>query len=168
MKKHLSTVIILAIGLSLSAQKLYVQPITGDQVAFVLANDLKVTFANRSMSVADGQSQQSTQFQLSEIRNFSFVERQADSLPSSISMTVADNGIRLYPNPVESELTLEIQNPTPNTTYRIFNIGGTLIKTGQAPSLQNTINMADFNNGIYIITIERNGMAVQAFRIVKQ
>ena len=169
MKKIITTAILCTLGLALSAQNLYVQPISGEQVEFAIANQPKITFASRTMTVAPSTGSgagTSQQFPLGDVQNLSFVKNETD--PTSIALTVEDNGIRLYPNPVDDLLTLEIQNPAQGTTYRIFDLNGRLIETGNAPSEQTTINMGGFRQGTYVLTINREGQQIQSFRIVKQ
>jgi len=164
MKKILITSIFFAMGLSFSAQNLYVQPMTGNQVEFELANKPKITFADRIMTITMPPA--TTQpFSLGEVRNFSFVKTPSET---GIAMTMDGHGIRLYPNPVETELTLEIENPTPRTTYRIFNMTGKLVEMGQASSQQTKINMQNFPRGTYVLYVVQNDRQVQSFKIVKQ
>jgi len=166
MKKILLTTIILAMGLSsLSAQNLYVLRDNGTQEEFGLADDLKITFASRTMTVRKGET--STQFPLNEIFNFSFTKQPDDG--TSIALAMDDNGIRLFPNPVKDELTLEIQNFIPGTTtFRIFDVSGRLMRTGRALSAETRINMQHFREGNYVLIVEQAGQQVQTFKIVKQ
>ena len=167
MKQTLIITILFALGLAATAQNLYVQPISGEQVAFEIANKPKVTFASRTMTVGVA-SATPQNFALTEVQNLSFVKKEGDDPGTGIALTVEDNGIRLYPNPVDDLLTLEVQNPTPGTTYRIFDVNGALVETGRAPSAQTIIPMGSFRQGVYILTISRDGQQVQSFRIVKQ
>ena len=174
MKKILiTTVFLCALASVATAQNLYVQPIGGEQVAFAIANQPKITFAGRTMTVAT-QTASPQQFALGNqpgnVQNLSFVKNETDP-PTSIAMTMEDNGIRLYPNPVDDLLTLEILNPTPNTTYRIFDVNGVAVGARHASPLQGTttqINMSSFRPGAYILTIDREGLQIQSFRIIKQ
>lgn len=165
MKKILLTTIILAMGLSsLSAQNLYVLRDNGTQEEFGLADDLKITFASRTMTVRKGET--TTQFPLNAIHNFSFTKQ---SEGSSIALAMDDNGIRLFPNPVKDELTLEIQNFVQGaTTFRIFDVSGRLMRTGRALSVETKINMQHFREGNYVLIVEQAGQQVQTFKIVKQ
>jgi hypothetical protein len=166
MKTILTTAIILALMTTgLQAQNLYVQPITGEQVAFELTSKPKLTFENRIMTVGVGQ--QETPFQLPAIRNLSFVKSEPNDPPSGLAMTVEDNGIRLFPNPVEDALTLEINIPSQGMTYRIFDMSGRQMATGLAQYPQTLIDMQAFRSGAYILTVEQGGAQVQSFRIVK-
>jgi len=162
MKKLLITTAILAMAICLQAQNLYVQPITGEQVAFILADNPTITFANRVMSV------NTTTFPLAQVRNLSFVKHETDTTPSTIATILGESGIYLFPNPVRDELTLEIKENLQNLTYRIFDMNGRLIATGRALSPQTVINMQHYQSGTYILTVEQNGQRIQSFQIVKQ
>jgi hypothetical protein len=161
MKKILTTTIIFAIGLSLQAQNLYVQPVTGAQVAFVLAEKPKITFADRVMTVA------TATFPLGEVRNLSFVKTDGPG-ETRITTSLTETGINLFPNPVRDELTLEIPETLDNLTYRIFDMTGRLIETGRATSPQTVVNMHSYQSGSYILVVEQGGVRIQSFQIVKQ
>jgi len=159
MKKILITTVLFAVGLSLQAQNLYVQPATGAQVEFVLANNPTITFAERVMTV------DTTKFQLGQVRNLSFVK---STDPASIATISMESGISLFPNPVKDELTLEIKENLQNLIYRIFDMNGRLVTTGRALSPQTVINMQHYQSGIYILTVAQDGQLIQSFQIVKQ
>ena len=158
MKKILITTILFAAGLSLQAQNLYVQPMTGEQVAFVLADNPKITFADRVMTVA------AQNFPLNTVRNLSFVSTGGAANIAAIQET----GISLFPNPVKDELTLEIKEDLQNLTFQIFDMNGRSMQTGRALSPQTVINMQHYQAGIYILVIEQGGQRIQSFQIVKQ
>jgi len=160
MKKILITTILFAAGLSLQAQNLYVQPMTGEQVAFVLADNPKITFADRVMTVA------AQNFPLNTVRNLSFVKAEPDG--STNIATIQETGISLFPNPVRDELTLEIKEDLQNLTFQIFDMNGRSMQTGRALSPQTVINMQHYQAGIYILVIEQGGQRIQSFQIVKQ
>jgi len=166
MKKILITSILFAMGWSsLSAQgRLYVQPVNGEQIEFVLANKPEITFAEGTMTITVAGAPFPFPFQLTNVQNLSFIKNQ----PSNIAMAVEDNGIHLFPNPVKDELTLDIKNLTPNTIYRLFNVSGTLVETGRALSHRTMINVQHYPQGIYVLSVEQDGRQVQSFRIVKQ
>jgi hypothetical protein len=159
-KKILITTILFAVGLSQQAQNLYVQPMTGEQVAFVLADNPKITFADRVMTVA------AQNFPLNTIRNLSFVKTETDG--GTNIATIQKTGINLFPNPVGDELTLEIKEELQNLTFRIFDMNGRSMQTSRALSPQTVINMQHYQSGIYILVIEQGGQRIQSFQIVKQ
>jgi len=159
MKKTLITVIFFAVGLSLQAQNLYVQPITGEQIPFVL-EETRITFADRVMTVG------TTPFQLGEVRNLSFVATGGND--TRIVTVLGENDIRVFPNPVRDELTLEVREDLQNLTFRMFDLSGRQMSTGRVLSPQTVIDMSLYASGTYILIIEQGGQRVQSFQIVKQ
>jgi hypothetical protein len=150
-------------GLCLAAQNLYVYT-NGQHVGFAFADNPKVTFANRVVSVATTNTTSPQQFQLNNVQKFSF----GPSSPTSLLPTVEDYGISLFPNPVKDELTLKIENFVQGTTYRIFDINGRLIEAGRILAQQTQIDMQGFTSGNYILVVEQSGRQIQSFKIVKQ
>lgn len=59
--------------------------------------------------------------------------------------------INVYPNPVTNYLEVEGINNS-NNTYRIFDVSGKLLDTGQIQN--NQIEVQNLNNGYYILSIE--------------
>jgi len=160
--------VVLCLSTVLSAQQatLYVQPVSGDQVPFSLADKPKLTFGVGTISVQT-QNASAQQFQLNNIRNLSFTP---DGSSTGIAMDFEANAsaFLLYPNPVADELTLHVQIPTQGLTYRIFDLTGRLQKTEPVRSETTLINVQSLRAGIYFFTLEQNGQLIQSFRIVKQ
>ncbi|OIQ28339.1 MAG: hypothetical protein BM564_09725 [Bacteroidetes bacterium MedPE-SWsnd-G2] len=74
------------------------------------------------------------------------------------SLSIEDktkNSFSFYPNPVQSELTLETQSGQA-TTYYIYNILGKLQSQGAFQG-QTKINVSNLSSGIYLIKLESNG-----------
>ncbi|MCL2026887.1 MAG: T9SS type A sorting domain-containing protein [Bacteroidales bacterium] len=88
--------------------------------------------------------------------------------PASVQPLLNGGLIAVYPNPVENELTVEIENPTQNTIYRIFDLSGKQLKTGRLNAVTTQIPMGDLSEGMYVLSIEQNGQVVQSLRVVKQ
>jgi len=61
-----------------------------------------------------------------------------------------DNQLRIYPNPVQSVLKLEIDNAL-NQEYMIFNLAGKLVRSGTM--LSNELNVESISSGIYFLSI---------------
>jgi hypothetical protein len=62
-----------------------------------------------------------------------------------------DNNIRIYPNPVRSELFIDIKNLT-NTQLEVMDITGKLL-FNQTLNFINTIDTSNFSNGMYLFKI---------------
>ena len=67
----------------------------------------------------------------------------------------SENGFALYPNPTNGVLFVEMQNfaSLPTQTYRITNLMGQTIMTGQITSETEQINVSGLPDGMYFITV---------------
>ena len=158
MKKNLITTLLLSVGLCLSAQNLYVQTIDNDkQTAFGLTNNLKVTFANRIMSVMTTQTTSPQTFPLTNIQNLSFVP----NTTTGIALTTNDNRIRLFPNPVKDELIIDSGQRLIENVEIVDLLGRIVISL---KSLEASINVSNLHTGIYFVKIKTNrGVVTEKF-----
>jgi hypothetical protein len=163
MKKILLFTILVVIGFGVSAQHLYVQPIGSEQVAFAFEHKPKITFGNGTKTIQT--TSQNETFLLSNIQNLSF---KFNAPTSNVPNFAETNNILIFPNPVKNELTLIVENLTPNTSYRIFDMSGKLQKTNQIVSETTQIQMQNFRSGTYILHIVCNNQTIQSFKILKQ
>jgi len=157
MKKKLLTTMLAFAMICLQAQTLYVQPIGGEQVAFSIIENPKITFGNGTMTI------QGTTFQLADVQNLSFATNAATKL---VAVNFDDNFL-VFPNPVSDELSLIVKNPQ-GMNFRIFDLNGRLLKIGNLNSTVTTINVQGFRKGTYLLNLEQNGQSMQSFRIIKQ
>ena len=65
---------------------------------------------------------------------------------------LTENFLRLYPNPVESILTIE-RNSSDEVIIELYNIDGTLIGTTKTDNATTTINVGTLNSGSYFVRI---------------
>ena len=159
MKKILITTILLIMGLYLSAQNLYVQNIDdGAQTEFGLTNNLKVTFANRIMSVVTTQTTSPQTFPLTNVQNLSFVP----NTTTSIALTTNDNRIRLFSNPVKDELIIVNSGQCFVENVEIVDLSGRIVIS--LKSLEASINVSNLHAGIYFVKIKTNrGVVTEKF-----
>jgi len=78
--------------------------------------------------------------------------------------------INIYPNPVKSELTMEIMNGEKEEKYRflLFDIQGKLLReTMQQGNGSQTVNMSDYPRGTYILVINTEREKVE-YKIIKE
>lgn len=95
--------------------------------------------------------------------------------PASVENVVADNSMRLYPNPATSNLTINysLNGNADETSIRILSLVGQTvyqqsITDNSAGSKQVNISVANLNSGIYIAELSVNGAkVVNKFSIVK-
>ncbi|MDR0438494.1 MAG: T9SS type A sorting domain-containing protein [Bacteroidales bacterium] len=158
MRKILLAAMLVFATICLQSQSLYIHPISGEHVEFLLASKPKITFGNGTKTIHQ------TTFQLADIQKLSFKSDNSTNI-----VDVETHGrVSLHPNPVENELQLNIQIPVQGLIYRIFDMTGKLQKTDKIHSETTTINMQNFRTGIYIFNIDQNGQQIQSFKIVKQ
>ncbi len=68
-----------------------------------------------------------------------------------------DNGIKIYPNPFQSDVTVELQNITDtDTSLKVYDINGRLLKDKKLNASQNRIDMHDLPSGLYLFQITSN------------
>jgi len=167
MKKLLILTPLFVIGAYSSAQNLYVQPITGEQVPFTISERPTITFDNRIMTV-DGRT-----FNLADVQNLSFVTNVPP--PTNTVETQCIASLQVFPNPVTHKLHVVIPSEArdlfANNTVEIFDMHGRRVfsqpvETGRAPSLHDDtiiIDMSPFPAGNYILRVGN-----QSFQIVKR
>lgn len=88
---------------------------------------------------------------------------QVDVLPAGVLTSVkrVDNkeiGFELYPNPASGEVTLSIAENVP-AKYRIFNVLGAEVSSGNLQSGQATIDISTLRSGIYLVNVQVGGVS---------
>lgn len=71
---------------------------------------------------------------------------------SSISQTSAENNISIFPNPSTGLVNIKSVNSNKEINYDLFDVSGTLVKSGKIISNQ-SLDLRSFNKGIYIIKL---------------
>jgi hypothetical protein len=89
--------------------------------------------------------------------NVAFCELNA---PSGIQLT--DDPIRtlkVYPNPVKDNLTIETADPNTNAKVYIYSMSGRLVKTVQMRKQNHVVvDVSDFESGVYFIELSNNSV----------
>ena len=85
------------------------------------------------------------------------ISEEISSASSSVSLSIADfnpNGVRLYPNPVSNELTLEFNNAIENLKLEIIDVRGRVLFSDETRQTSlKKINVSAFPQGVYFIRI---------------
>ena len=68
-------------------------------------------------------------------------------------VVIADNEIKIYPNPTLSVLHIDVEQKLVNNTYGIYNYSANLVKSGTLSDLNNTVNIDDLAAGIYLVQL---------------
>lgn len=90
----------------------------------------------------------------------------SDSITFSFSQSLirkqnfVENIIEVYPNPAQSTLNIELKNQEEIETIQLFSLLGTLIYDSQKKLSKAQIEIDQFANGIYLLTIYTKGRMV--------
>jgi hypothetical protein len=73
-----------------------------------------------------------------------------------------DLQMALIPNPAHNTVTIQLQNISPNTTLKVFDVLGTLVKQQTIQQASTTIDISTLQAGIYFVQVESvNGRGVK-------
>lgn len=98
------------------------------------------------------------------IDNLSF-----DNLISSVSEQNLNTRLSLYPNPASDIVTLNIDNMNNvDFTLNIYNVSGSLVKSGILKQDNRQINIGDLSNGIYMFEIKSKEWTEKQKLIIKR
>ncbi len=89
---------------------------------------------------------------------------ESNELAVNVELSVLNpglSGISVYPNPTTDELNLVVSEQFIGKSYQIFNINGTLVKTGKIETLKTQISVAGMSKGSYSIKIVNLDQAIK-------
>jgi len=77
--------------------------------------------------------------------------------------------VSVYPNPAGNSITVNLDiNQFENPKYALYNINGQLVDTGKIKSFNETIDITNLSNGVYVISIfDKNGNKLSSEKIIK-
>ena len=84
----------------------------------------------------------------------------------SLSNTVPNAKIDIYPNPTSSTLTINLKTNPKNATYQIFDVSGKEVLFGSLLKAKNSIPVAGLKNGIYLIQVNEEG-SIKTSKLLK-
>ncbi len=85
---------------------------------------------------------------------------------SGINQPIAESNISVLPNPTTDKIT--ISNLTDNCTFELLDLKGSVMLRTTITSSENTLNISNFDKGLYLYRISSNGALLKAGKIVKQ
>lgn len=74
----------------------------------------------------------------------------------------------LYPNPTESQFTVELNQFVPNTQIRIYTINGQLVFEEKLRRAKSNFNTQDLNNGFYLVEVRNENGAFTKKLIIQR
>src|SRR5690606_6688051 len=89
-------------------------------------------------------------------------------IPTFIKEAGLSNSLKIFPNPVDGQLTLKMKKPLTQATIRLCNlVGQTIEEWGYQEGSVFVLNMAKYAAGIYFIEICEEGKTVRR-KVVKK
>jgi hypothetical protein len=76
--------------------------------------------------------------------------------------------ILIYPNPNTGEFIIQLNALSENTNIEIYNSFGQLIVTQAVTEIKTEIDLMNYSNGIYFLTVKEKGQNSQSIKIIKQ
>lgn len=77
-----------------------------------------------------------------------------------------DISLSIYPNPASSVLNISAQGVDGNYDVRMTDVLGKVVYNESVVGASKKVDVSDFKNGVYLITITEKGTAIQTRRIV--
>ena len=112
-------------------------------------------FANRGLGFNADQGLTTSRFD--QIEDFSMPLDSDPSLVNCTTLSVTDfvqNNLTVYPNPTQDKLTISAKNGLGEATFKLMDLNGRTVLTIKQQLLDTvTINMANLQDGIYVLSI---------------
>ncbi len=88
-------------------------------------------------------------------------------LPLSInSKKTRSSEVKIYPNPANDIINIEIENNIQNGEILIYNSIGHLVNRIDLTNNHKSINLSNFNNGLYFIKITENSNIIASKKVL--
>ncbi|MCX6294609.1 MAG: T9SS type A sorting domain-containing protein [Bacteroidetes bacterium] len=78
-----------------------------------------------------------------------------------------NNSLSIYPNPAKENITINFTSSSKNVSVRIYDATGRLVKNIHIQSGENSINISELENGLYLLNLQDGNNSVTK-RFVKQ
>ncbi len=85
---------------------------------------------------------------------------------SVVKGTYADNNIKIYPNPAQDVITVDVPSDLINTPYYIYDSRGVLHTSGVLPAATSTLNVDQLSTGLYFVQV--GDLSKNAYKLVKK
>lgn len=163
LKKHIKKALVCAIALTLftglQAQSFYVLNKDKQASDFSVSNIKSISFNNGNI-VINKTDASISEVLLSNVRHLSFTNYQSTTSVEEVSKSTQTNNLNCYPNPVSSQLNIEMADYEGYANIEILSASGQSVYNKNNNYTNNTlvINTSNLNEGIYILraTMEDN------------
>ena len=162
----LNAVLLLGLGLTpLQGQTtMNVKATSGTQTAYTLSTIRKLTFPSTGNMMVTKTTATADNYALGSVRYLNF------SVSTGIeSNTELKESIKLYPNPVQDVLNIQLATAVNKTaTVEILSIEGKVVYKARLTSADShPINVSNFRQGIYLCRVN-NGISIETTKFFKK
>jgi len=107
--------------------------------------------------------------QNSAIINQGFLAGAASGSTLAVDEQLLSTAIKVYPNPVADNLSIDLNGVSGNAKVTIYSSTGQLLKTEKLNTQNNTININHLQNGLYLVNLHFSDYkTVKTFKIIKK
>jgi len=100
--------------------------------------------------------------------NQGFQQTDILAVPSSVGVWINTINVSVYPNPVSSDLIIDIKDTGYDLYYEIYGAGGKLIDIGDITRITTHVEMANYIRGAFLLVIkDRSSSNIFASVILK-
>lgn len=163
----LNAVLLLGLGLTpLQGQTtMNVKATSGTQTAYTLSTIRKLTFPSTGNMMVTKTTATTDNYALGSVRYLNF----SDLGTNIESNTELKESIKLYPNPVQDVLNIQLATAVNKTaTVEILSIEGKVVYKARLTSADShPINVSNFRQGIYLCRVN-NGISIETTKFFKK
>lgn len=85
-----------------------------------------------------------------------------------LAKTTLSKNIAVYPNPTSNFLHFDwAQQINGNVTITLFDFSGKLLKKQEVNALQQTLDLSDLQNAMYLLIVKENEQTVATYKVIK-
>lgn len=79
-----------------------------------------------------------------------------------------ESGVVLYPNPFTSQITIKVKEASLESDLLVYNINGKLLKRVDINQVEQSIDLDQYQSGVYFYSIVKNGVVLNSGKLMKQ
>ena len=102
------------------------------------------------------------------VANRTSVAKDSSNVSKTSMDAINESNIRVYPNPADKTLIIELPVLSGNTQVNIYNNEGRLMLSQKLYNKTNKVDISDFKAGIYLIRVQSDDGKVSTVKIVKE
>ena len=88
------------------------------------------------------------------------------NIVESLSVSQIDHSlINIHPNPSSGEFNVRVRGE--DLDFEVFNIIGQRILFGKLPVGDNSINLTDFEDGLFVLKLRGDGGETRSYKLIK-